>query len=54
MPYGMIRVDQHFARELVMKGNIKENNRIFEQENSIEVQIPFLQFIFKKEIEKLK
>lgn len=54
MPYGMIRVDQHFARELVMKGNIKENNRIFEQENSIEVQIPFLQFIFKKNMEKLK
>jgi hypothetical protein len=54
MPYGYVRVDQHFARELVMKGNIKENNKIHEKEHSIEVQIPFLQFVFKKQLEKIK
>jgi len=54
MPYGFIRVDQHFARELVLKGTIKENKEIHEDEHCIEVQIPFLQFIFKKQLEKLK
>ncbi len=54
MPHGFVRVDQHFARELVAKGTIKENNKIHINEHSIEVQIPFLQFIFRKNIEKLK
>ncbi len=54
MPYGLIRVDQHFARELVLKGNITEDDTIHDEEHSVEVQIPFLQFIFKKQIEKLK
>jgi len=54
MPYGLIRVDQHFARELVQKGNIEVNDAIHEDEHSIEVQLPFLQFIFKKQVEKIK
>jgi len=53
-PYGMVRVDQHFARELVQKGNIKDDNSIHENEHSIEVQLPFLQFVFKKNKEKIK
>ena len=54
MPYGEIRVDQDFTRKLVEKGNITLNNKAHETEHSIEVQIPFLQFIFKSHIEKLK
>ncbi len=54
MPYGYVRVDQHFARELMKKGNITEDDSIHDDEHSVEVQIPFLQFIFKKEAEKLK
>ena len=53
-PYGLVRVDQHFARELMLKGHIKENNSIHENEHSIEVQLPFLQFVFKKNMEKIK
>jgi AmmeMemoRadiSam system protein B len=54
MPYGLVRVDQHFARNLIEKGNIKQDDSLFEEEHSIEVQLPFLQYIFKKEYEKLK
>lgn len=54
MPYGYVRVDQHFARKLLEKGNIKEDNELHDEEHSVEVQIPFLQFIFKKQAEKLK
>jgi len=54
LPYGFVRVDQHFARELVAKGTIKENKNIHIFEHSIEVQIPFLQFIFKKILKNLR
>lgn len=53
-PLGMVRVDQDFARRLLEKGTIKENPLIHEKEHSIEVQLPFLQFINKDVIEKVK
>ncbi len=53
-PFGFTRVDQQFARELGEKGSIKQNEAIHVDEHSLEVQIPFLQFIYKKQIEKIK
>ena len=53
-PLGMVRVDQDLARRLLEKGTIKENNAIHEVEHSIEVQLPFLQFVHKDVIEKIK
>lgn len=53
-PYGEVRVDQHFVRELIAKGNIALNTDLHAKENSIEVQLPFLQFIFKRHQEQIK
>lgn len=53
-PLGLVRVDQDLARRLLEKGTIKENNAIHEQEHAIEVQLPFLQYINKDVIEKVK
>lgn len=53
-PFGMIRVHQDFARKLSEKGHIKQNELIHEREHSLEVQIPFLQFVFKKKLEKIR
>lgn len=52
-PYGEVRADQHIIRELVAKGSIPYNDDIHLQENLIEVQLPFLQFISSAK-EKIK
>ncbi|MBN1376732.1 AmmeMemoRadiSam system protein B [Candidatus Woesearchaeota archaeon] len=54
MPYGYVRVDQDFARALKEKGNIKVNEKAHAMEHSLEVQIPFIQFIYKNKLEKIK
>lgn len=53
-PLGMARVDQEFARGLVEKGTITYDDEIHNREHGIEIQLPYLQFAKKKEIEKLK
>jgi len=53
-PLGMVRVKQDFARKLAEKGNLKQNEVIHDSEHCLEVQLPFLQFIFKKQIEKVR
>jgi AmmeMemoRadiSam system protein B len=53
-PLGVVRVDQDFARKLIEKGTIRENPETHENEHCIEVQLPFLQFIYEKKIEKIK
>jgi len=53
-PYGILRVDQKFAQDLVKRGNIKENNSLFDDDEEIESQLPFLQFSLKSNIEKIK
>ncbi|MCF7798762.1 AmmeMemoRadiSam system protein B [Candidatus Woesearchaeota archaeon] len=54
MPYGEVRADQNFLRELVAKGNIALNDELHNVESVIEVQLPFLQFINKGHAEKIK
>lgn len=53
-PFGFVRVDQPLARAIVEKGNIKINDEIHEKDLGIEAQLPFLQYIHSKEIEKLR
>jgi len=53
-PLGEVRVDQELNRKILEKGTIKLNDAIHEQEHSIEVQLPFLQFINQGEEEKIK
>jgi len=53
-PYGEVRIDQTFLRELVAKGNLKINDAAHEKESLIEIQLPFLQYIFKSNAEKIK
>lgn len=53
-PYGLVRADQALARELISKGTISENNALFDEDEQIESQLPFLQFVFRANIESLK
>lgn len=53
-PYGEVRCDQNFIRELVAKKTIDYNNDAHEKESVIEIQLPFLQFIRKPHIEKVR
>lgn len=53
-PMGMVRVDQDFARGLVEKGTISYDDEIHNRDHGIEVQLPYLQFAKRKEVEKLK
>lgn len=53
-PLGMVRVDQDFARRLVEKGHIEEDDYLHEEEHSIEVQLPFLQAMHYDVREKIK
>jgi AmmeMemoRadiSam system protein B len=53
-PYGIVRVDQHLARQLIDRGNVKENNPLFDDDEQVESQLPMLQFVLKKNLEGLK
>jgi AmmeMemoRadiSam system protein B len=54
MPYGEVRTDQVFLRSLIEKGHIQANDALHNKESVIEVQLPFLQFINKHKMEKIK
>lgn len=43
-PFGIVKVDRDFGRDLIDKG-IKVDERVHKNEHSIEVQLPFLQFV---------
>lgn len=45
-PFGIINVENEIAHELMKSGLIKYDDSAHGMEHSIEVQIPFLQFIF--------
>lgn len=53
-PLGIVRVEQTFTKALVAKGTLPFNDRIFDVEHSLEVQLPFLQFTFSDMVEQLK
>jgi MEMO1 family protein len=53
-PLGLVRTDLDFANRLAAKGTIRVNENIHAKEHSVEVQLPFLQFIMGRDTEKLK
>lgn len=53
-PYGIIRTDQALARDIIKKGNIKHKDSIFDDDEFIESQLPYLQFLYKNNLEKIK
>ena len=52
-PFGVVRSDKKLADYLVNKGSIKNDELPHMQEHSIEVQLPFLQFI-NRDVESWK
>lgn len=53
-PYGEVRVDQELARALLEKKHVKQDDELHRNESLIEIQLPFLQYINKPKIEKVK
>lgn len=54
-PFGTIKVDKQFGKDLVNKcPELKNEAEAHISEHSVEVQLPFLQFINKNKLDKLK
>ena len=54
-PFGLVRVDKEFAMALLDKNSeLAADEKAHEAEHSIEVQIPFLQFVTKDKMHELK
>ncbi len=46
-PLGKVEIDEELANEILKEIKLEENEKNFEYEHSIEVQLPFLQYLFK-------
>jgi AmmeMemoRadiSam system protein B len=53
-PFGLVKNDIEFGNALIKNSNLKQNESAHQHEHSIEVQLPFLQFINKESRDKLK
>jgi AmmeMemoRadiSam system protein B len=54
-PFGLVRVDQDFAKALLTKNSeLVVDEVAHEMEHSIEMQLPFLQFVTKDKMHELK
>jgi len=53
-PFGLVKVDTSFGERLVRNSRLKEEEFAHAHEHSIEVQLPFLQFVNKDYLEKLR
>lgn len=53
-PLGIVRVDEFFVRSLSKNANIEIDEKAHALEHSLEVQLPFLQFVIKQEAETLR
>ncbi len=52
-PFGIVRVDQKLALAVSEKGSLKENNPLFDEDEFVESQLPFLQYVYSRQ-ENLK
>lgn len=52
-PLGIAKNDKEFGKELMTNTGLKQDENAHSQEHSIEVQIPFLQYIFKENLKIL-
>ena len=53
-PFGVVRADKEFGKMLVSKSCIVEDETAHLHEHSIEVQLPFLQFVSRDNLKKLR
>ncbi|MDD5086365.1 MAG: AmmeMemoRadiSam system protein B [Candidatus Nanoarchaeia archaeon] len=53
-PFGVVKVDKSFAKKLVENSSIKEDSMAHLNEHSIEVQLPFLQFASRDNLDNLR
>jgi MEMO1 family protein len=53
-PFGVVKADKSFAKKLVENSSIKENSMAHLNEHSIEVQLPFLQFASRDNLDNLR
>lgn len=53
-PFGTVRCDKELAMQLLKKGLVKEDDKLHLSDYSIEVQLPFLQFVSKQNVHALK
>jgi len=53
-PFGIVKNDIDFGRALIKNSNIPENEDSHKLEHSIEVQLPFLQFVSRDYLGKLR
>ena len=54
-PYGLVKTDKYFGEMMVRNLDfLKENKFAHKNEHSIEVQLPFLQYVSKSNLKKLK
>lgn len=51
--FGIARVNQQIAKKIIAKGNISHKEKIFEQDEFIESQLPILQYIYKEDLKIL-
>lgn len=53
-PLGVVKVDEKFTKSLIDKGAAVEDKEAHQKEHSIEVQLPFLQFVNKERLNEIK
>ena len=53
-PFGVVKVDEEFNRVLMANSGLKQNESAHSQEHSIEVQLPFLQFVNNDYLKQLR
>jgi len=53
-PFGVVKADEEFNKVLMANSGLKQNENSHAQEHSIEVQLPFLQFVNKDYLKQLR
>jgi len=53
-PFGLVQTDKEFIKHLTENSDLAEDDAAHNQEHSIEVQIPFLQFVNKDRLKEIK
>lgn len=53
-PFSLVKVDKEFGNALIRNSSLIENKQAHLNEHSIEVQLPFLQFVEKEYLDKIK
>jgi len=53
-PFGVVKADNEFIKRLMQNSGLKQDEPAHNQEHSIEVQLPFLQFVNKDQSDKIK